>query len=283
MKRSIITNTGITNTRLLEKYLAQILPLALAVIWFIPLFWMLCTAFTESSTRMSLFPSTSFTLEHIKFVWSTVPFDRYYFNTISIAVCTFSVQFVFITMAAYALAVIRFKGEKLVFAIIFMQIIISNDILIIPNYLTIVDLHLANKKLGAMMPFFGSAFGIFLLRQQFKTIPAELRDAARIDGCNTWNIIWKVYMPNSRAAYIAFGLVSVSYHWNNYLWPMIVLKSVETRPLTVGLAIFAKSKEALMQWSNVCAAAFIVAIPLLLLFIIFQDKFINSFVRAGIK
>ena len=267
----------------LKKHLGLATPLAIALIWFIPLFWMVCTAFTKSSTKMSLFPSTGFTFEHIKYVWSTVPFNRYYFNTIFIVVCTFSVQFVFITMAAYALAVIKFIGEKLVFVIIFMQIIISNDILIIPNYLSIVDLHLANNKLGVMMPFFGSAFGIFLLRQHFKTIPMELRDAARIDGCNTWQIIWKVYMPNSRSAYVAFGLVSVSYHWNNYLWPMIVTKSVENRPLTVGLAIFAKSKEALMQWSNVCAAAFIVALPLLLLFIIFQDKFINSFVRAGIK
>jgi len=186
-------------------------------------------------------------------------------------------------MAAYALATIKFKGEKLVFLIIFMQIIIPNDVLIIPNYLTVSDIGLTDTKIGIMLPFFGSAFGTFLLRQHFKTIPLALRDAARIDGCNTMQIIWRIYMPNARSAYLSFGLVSVSYHWNNYLWPMIVTKSIENRPLTVGLAIFAKSKEALMQWSNVCAAAFIVVAPLVILFILFQRKFINSFASSGIK
>lgn len=262
---------------------ASLFGVALGVIWFIPLFWMVCTGFVESSTNMSLFPTTPFTLEHIRYVWASVPFDQYYINTIILVICIFSVQFLFITMAAYALATIPFKGEKLVFLIIFMQIIIPNDVLILPNYLTVSDLGLTDTKLGIMVPFFGSATGIFLLRQHFKSIPLELRDAARMDGCNTMQIIWRVYMPNARSAYLSFGLVSVSYHWNNYLWPMLVAKSVENRPLTVGLAIFAKSKEALMQWSNVCAAAFIVVAPLVILFIIFQKQFINSFASSGIK
>lgn len=262
---------------------SSLIGIILGVLWFIPLFWMVCTGFTESSTNMGLFPTTPFTLEHIKYVWDSVPFDRYYINTIVLVICIFSVQFVFITMAAYALATIPFKGQKLVFLIIFMQIIIPNDVLILPNYLTVSDLGLTDTKLGIMVPFFGSATGIFLLRQHFKSIPLELRDAARMDGCNTFQIIWRIYMPNARSAYLSFGLVSVSYHWNNYLWPMLVAKSVENRPLTVGLAIFAKSKEALMQWSNVCAAAFIVVAPLVILFIIFQKQFINSFANSGIK
>lgn len=261
----------------------SLIGIALGVIWFIPLIWMVCTGFTESSTNMSLLPTTPFTFEHLKYVWDSVPFDQYYINTIIIVICTFSVQFLFVTMAAYALATIPFKGQKLVFLIIFMQIIIPNDVLILPNYLTVSDLGLTDTKLGIMVPFFGSAFGIFLLRQHFKSIPLELRDAARMDGCNTLQIIWRIYMPNARSAYLSFGLVSVSYHWNNYLWPMLVAKSVENRPLTVGLAIFAKSKEALMQWSNVCAAAFIVVAPLVILFIIFQKQFINSFASSGIK
>lgn len=267
----------------LVKPVLIILGIAVAAIWFIPLFWMICTGFTESSTQMHLLPSTPFTLEHIKYVWGVVPFDRYYINTIIIVVCTFSVQFICITMAAFALATIPFKGQKLVFAIIFMQIIIPNDVLILPNYLTIADFGLIDTKIGIMLPFFGSAFGTFLLRQHFKTIPLDLRDAAKLDGCNTFQIIWKIYVPNAKAAYLSFGLVSVSYHWNNYLWPMLVAKSVENRPLTVGLAIFAKSKEALMQWSNVCAAAFIVAAPLVILFVLFQKQFINSFASSGIK
>jgi sn-glycerol 3-phosphate transport system permease protein len=117
----------------------------------------------------------------------------------------------------------------------------------------------------------------------FKTIPRALSEAAVIDGCNIFQVIFNVYVPSAKTAYISFGLVSVSYHWNNFLWPLIVTNSPENRTLTVGLALFAKSKEAVMQWANVCAATFIISIPLVLLFFVFQKRFINSFVSSGIK
>lgn len=253
------------------------------ILWLIPLVWMLVTAFTEPTYEMSLLPKTAFSFTNLIYVWENVPFGQYYLNTLQIVVVTFSIQFVTVTLAAYALAVMDFKGSKVVFAIIFMQIIIPNDVLIMPNYRTLVDLQLTDTKLGIMLPFLGSAFGTFLLRQHFKTIPASLKEAATIDGCNTLQTIWRVYAPCAKTAYISFGLVSVSYHWNNFLWPLIVTNAVENRPLTVGLAIFAKSKEAVMQWANVCAATFIIVVPLVMAFFIFQRKFINSFVSSGIK
>lgn len=255
----------------------------LSVLFLVPLIWMILTAFTKATFVMKVLPYQNWTFENIKYVWAQVPFARYYLNTIIVVVSTYSIQFLTITMAAYALAVLRFKGEKLVFLIIFIQIIIPNDVLIIPNFMTMSDLGLVDTKLAIMMPFLGSAMGTFLLRQHFKTIPKALSDAATIDGCNTAQIIAHVYVPNSKTAYISFGLVSVSYHWNNFLWPLIVTNSVENRTLTVGLALFAKSKEAVLQWTNVCAATFIISAPLVLIFFIFQKKFIESFVASGIK
>jgi len=260
-----------------------LLGFALAFVWLVPLVWLIGTAFSKANFAMSLIPSSGFTLDNIAYVWRNVPFGKYYMNTILIVVVTFTVQCVTGTLAAYALATMKFRGEKLVFLIIFIQIIIPNDVLLIPNYRTLSDLHLTDTKLGIMLPFFGSAFGIFLLRQTFKTIPRALSEAAIIDGCNTMQIIRNIYLPSSKAAYISFGLVSVSYHWNNFLWPLIVTNSPENRTLTVGLALFAKSKEAVMQWANVCAATFIIIFPLVLAFFIFQKKFINSFVSSGIK
>jgi len=260
-----------------------ILGFVLAFIWLVPLVWLIGTAFSKASFAMSLIPSSGFTLDNIAYVWQNVPFGKYYMNTILIVIVTFTVQCVTGTLAAYALATMKFRGEKLVFLIIFIQIIIPNDVLIIPNYRTLSDLKLTDTKLGIMLPFFGSAFGIFLLRQTFKTIPLALSEAAIIDGCSTLQIIRNIYLPSSKAAYISFGLVSVSYHWNNFLWPLIVTNSPENRTLTVGLALFAKSKEAVMQWANVCAATFIIIFPLVLAFFIFQKKFINSFVSSGIK
>lgn len=260
-----------------------ILASVLAVLWLIPLVWMVGTAFTEASFIMAIFPHAAPTLNNIRYVWNNVPFAQYYINTIVIVIVTYGVQFITVTLAAYVLAVLKFKGEKLVFLIIFVQIIIPNDVLISPNYMTLSDLHLTDTKLGIMLPFFGSAFGIFLLRQMFKTIPKSLGEAAMIDGCNIFQIIFHVYVPSAKTAYISFGLVSVSYHWNNFLWPLIVTNSPENRTLTVGLALFAKSKEAVMQWANVCAATFIICAPLVMLFFVFQKRFINSFVSSGIK
>lgn len=273
----------ISNKNGIGARLLAALGFALAALWLIPLVWLVGTAFSKASFVMSLFPRTGFTLDNIRYVWENVPFGQYYLNTIFIVLVTFSVQCLTGTLAAYALATMKFRGEKLVFAIIFIQIIIPNDVLIVPNYRTLGDLGLTDTKLGIMLPFFGSAFGIFLLRQTFKTIPLALAEAATIDGCSTFQIIRHIYLPSSKTAYLSFGLVSISYHWNNFLWPLIVTNSPENRTLTVGLALFAKSKEAVMQWANVCAATFLIIAPLVLAFFIFQKKFINSFVSSGIK
>lgn len=253
------------------------------MIWLIPFLWMTGTAFTEPTFKMSIIPTTPFTIRNFIEVFELVPLARYYLNTIVIVVVTFSVQFIIITLGGYALARGDFYGEKLIMGIIFMQLIIPNDVLIIPNYITIVKLSLVDTKAAIMLPFLGSAMGLFLLRQHFKTMPTALTDAARIDGASTMRIIWQIYVPNAKAAYLAFAMVSVSYHWNNFLWPLIVTNSVENRPLTVGLAVFAKSTETALVWGNICACAFVICIPLLLAFFIFQKQFINSFVSAGIK
>lgn len=260
-----------------------ILGFMFALLWFVPFVWMICTAFTETSFKMSIIPTTPFTFGNIKEVFSMIPLGQYYLNTIEIVIVTFGIQFVIITLGGYALARGDFYGERIVMTIIFMQLIIPNDVLIIPNYLTIVDMKLVDTKLAIMLPFLGSAMGLFLLRQQFKTMPSALTDAARIDGASTMRIIWQIYVPNAKTAYLAFAMISVSYHWNNFLWPLIVTNSVENRPLTVGLAVFAKSTETALLWGDICACAFVICLPLLLAFFIFQKQFINSFVSAGIK
>jgi sn-glycerol 3-phosphate transport system permease protein len=274
---------GALNRNALGKTALTLVGFLLASIWLIPLVWLVGTAFTKANFTMSLFPKTGFTLDNFRYVWENVPFGQYYMNTITIVLVTFSVQCVTGTLAAYALATMKFRGEKFIFVIIFIQIIIPNDVLIVPNYRTLGELGLTDTKLGIMLPFFGSAFGIFLLRQTFKTIPLALAEAATIDGCTTFQIIRHIYLPSSKAAYLSFGLVSISYHWNNFLWPLIVTNSPENRTLTVGLALFAKSKEAVMQWANICAATFLIIAPLVLAFFLFQKKFINSFVSSGIK
>ena len=120
------------------------------------------------------------------------------------------------------------------------------------------------------------------MRQTFKTVPRELDDAARVEGASSLQVLWKVYVPLARPVYVAFGLVSVSHHWNNFLWPLIVTNSVSSRPLTVGLQVFSSTDQGI-DWSIITAATLMTSGPLLVAFLLFQRQFVQSFMRAGIR
>jgi len=176
----------------------------------------------------------------------------------------------------------RGPGRDLLFAIVLLQLMVMPDVLLVGNYRTVVQLHLADSILAIALPYLGSAFGIFLLRQTFLTIPQPLDDAARLEGCGLLARLWRVYVPLAKPTYIAYGLVSVSYHWNNFLWPLVITNSVTTRPLTVGLAVFATTDQGI-DWSIVTAATLMTSAPLLIAFLLFQRQFVQSFMRAGIR
>jgi sn-glycerol 3-phosphate transport system permease protein len=159
---------------------------------------------------------------------------------------------------------------------------IMPDVLIVQNYLTTSKLGLVDTILGIGLPYMGSAFGIFLLRQAFKQVPRELEDAARVEGAGWFSILLKVYVPLARPTYLAYGLVSVSYHWNNFLWPVVITNSTTTRPLTVGLSIFG-APESGVNFSVISAGTLLAVSPLLIAFLLFQRQFVQSFMRSGIK
>jgi len=254
-----------------------------AVIYMIPLLWMIRTAFIDPSKAINLFSISWPTLKNFKRILTAAPFDQYYLNTIIMVFGTLAVQFVSITLAGYAFARLDFWGSKPLFILFLVQLMITPDVLIMPNYRFMGKLGLLDTKLGIMLPFFSSAMGILMMRQTIKTIPYELEQAAKIDGCSLPRIIVQIYVPLLKSAYIAFGLISSSYQWNNFLWPLVMINSVKKRPLTLGLAIFAMSYETGAQWSDVCAATFLVVLPLLVIFVIFQRQFIESFAHTGIK
>jgi sn-glycerol 3-phosphate transport system permease protein len=186
------------------------------------------------------------------------------------------------TLAAYAFARFKFRGSGIAFALVLLQLMIMPDVLIVENYRMIGKLGLLDTIPAIALPYLASAFGIFLLRQTFKSVPQELVEAARVEGAGPLQILWKVYVPLARPTYVAFGLVSVSYHWNNFLWPLIVTNSVEARPLTVGLAVFG-APETGVDWSIITAATVMTMGPLLFAFLLFQRQFVQSFMRAGIR
>ena len=254
----------------------------LAVLLVLPLLYALWTAFHpgEYATRFSL--TAPLTLENFRNAWAAAPFARYFLNTTILVTLILVAQFVICTPAAFAFARMEFAGRNILFAIMLMQLMVMPDVLLVGNYRTMAKLGLVDTILAIALPYLGSAFGIFLLRQTFLTVPQQLDDAARLEGCTLLGRLWRVYVPLARPTYIAYGLVSVSYHWNNFLWPLVITNSVNTRPLTVGLSIFASTDQGI-DWSIITAATLMTSAPLLVAFLLFQRQFVQSFMRAGIR
>jgi sn-glycerol 3-phosphate transport system permease protein len=254
----------------------------LGALWILPLAYAFWTAFHpgEFSTRFAL--TAPLTLANFAKAWQAAPFARYFVNTVILCAMILAMQLVLCTLAAYAFARFRFPGRGVLFALVLVQLMVTPDVLIVENYRTMSTLGLRDTILAIGLPYMASAFGIFLLRQTFKTVPKELDDAARVEGCSPLQVLWKVYVPLAKPVYLAYALVSVSYHWNNFLWPLIITNSVEARPLTVGLQVFSATDQGI-DWSIITAATLLTTAPLLIAFLLFQRQFVQSFMRAGIK
>ena len=249
----------------------------------IPLIWVIRTAFIPKDLALDLTALALPTLDNFKRVLAAAPFGKYYGNTIFITAGVLLIQFVLITLAGYAFAIIDFYGSKVLFVLFLSQLMIAPEVLILPNYSMMAKWGLTDTKIGSMLPFFASAMGTLIVRQTMKTIPYELEEAAKMDGANLFEILWKVYVPLLKPAYVSFGMISASFQWNNFLWPLVMTDSVEKRPLSLGLAMFAMSYETGVQWSDVSAATVLVCAPLLILFFVFQRQFMESFMHSGIK
>ncbi len=254
----------------------------LALAWFLPFAYAAWTAFhpAEYAVRFDLF--APLTLENFVNAWNAAPFAAYFVNTTLLVIGVTIAQFVLCTLAAYGFARYQFRGQNVAFFLVMTQLMILPEALMVENYKTVSQLGLLDTLTAIALPYLGSAFGIFLLRQFFKTIPKDLDDAARLEGAGTLEILWRIYVPLARPIYVAYGLVLVSFHWNNLLWPLIITNSVGTRPLTVGLQVFAQADQG-VDWSIITAATLLTSGPLLVGFLMFQRAFVDNFLRAGIK
>lgn len=254
----------------------------LAILWISPLLYAVWAAFHASEYAINFDLFAPLTLINFQEALEQAPFLRYGFNTFVLVTMLLISQLFVCTLAAYAFARFNFAGSSIAFALVLVQLMIAPEILIVENYSTLAKLGFIDTITGIGLPYMASAFGIFLLRQAFKSTPKELEEAARLEGCGLWGVLWRVYVPLARPTYLAYGLVSISHHWNNFLWPLVVTNSVETRPLTVGLGVFG-APESGVDWSIISAATLLSVAPLLIAFLLFQRQFIQSFMRSGIK
>lgn len=258
----------------------------LAFIWVFPLLWAIATSFRPPGSLGSQIAALWVqhpSLANFREAWGSAPFLRLYYNTAVVVFGILAAQLVTITLAAYAFARMEFPGRELLFRLFLLQLMVAPSSLILPNFVTIKTLGLLNTRLAIMVPYFASALGTFLLRQAFRGVPRDLEDAAAIDGCTTFQTLRLVFIPLARPTLIAFSIVSVVYHYNEFLWPLIVTDTDRARTVTVGLASFTQSAEAAAQWNLIAAGTVIVILPLLVLFVLFQRRFVESFMYSGLK
>lgn len=261
-----------------------ILLLFISLVWAIPLLWAIWAAIRPAAMATKFSFDLAFSIENFRYVFELWDFLLYLKNSLILTLGTLFVQVATITLAAYALARVDFAGKSVAMMMVMAHMVIPAGVLLMSNYLTVKALGLLDRHLGVMIIYFGSSMGILLLRQAYKSIPQALEDAANIDGCNLFQALWYIYIPSCTTAYLSFAIVSVNYHWNNYLWPNVIISNQSMRSLPIGLALLTKiSGDAGPQWAYASASTLVVLAPLMVLFLVFQRQFISSFISSGVK
>lgn len=262
--------------------LAVIGLLALAVV--LPFVWMLFTSL-KPEAEIASFPPQLFphdwTLENYANVWNRLPFARLFLNSVLFAGGVTLISLLLDSMSAYALARLEFPGRNAVFIAILIALMLPFQVMFVPLFVTVHDLNLLDSYGGLIIPRATNAFGIFMLRQFFLTIPKELDEAARIDGCGEFAIYWRVILPLSGPALATLAVFHFMYNWNDFLWPLLITSSLEMRTLPAGLALFVGSH--VVEYGVVMAGAMLALLPLLVAFLFAQRYFIQGIATTGIK
>jgi multiple sugar transport system permease protein len=256
----------------------------IAALMLVPLVWMLIlsleTANEASSFPPVLFP-TGIHLHNYVAAWNAVPFGDFFLNSLAYSAATVAGNLLFCSLAAYAFARLRFFGRDVLFVVLLATLMVPYQVLLIPTFLIVKHLGMVDSVGGLIMPNLCSAFGIFMLRQFFRTLPIELEEAARIDGTSRLGILFKIVLPLSLPALATLGIIQFMWSWNDFLWPLIIINSTSHAPLQLGLAAFQGAHNT--RWNLLMAGTLMSQIPMLAAFLVAQRWFIRSIAFTGMK
>ena len=259
--------------------------LSVAALTFIyPFLWMIGASFASMQEigKMNLWPSHPSWKNFVTMI-AKIPIWRSLFNSLLVAAFTTSLVIFTGSVVGYALAKMRFKGRQLIFYIIVFTMSLPFQVTLIPNYITIVNLRLVDTYLGLIIPFAVSAFAILMFRQAFQGLPQALIDAARMDGCNETQIIFKILWPNIKPTIVTVAILSFIGSWNEVLWPLIVIRNEQLMTMPQLVTLFAVGGRADAQLGVKIAAAVLLALPVMIAFLFFQKHFIQSMASTGLK
>jgi multiple sugar transport system permease protein len=257
-----------------------------AIVMLAPFVWMLSLSLRAPddifTPNLHLIPQKWDALRNYTAAFHKVPMHRYLLNGALVTATIFTLQVAFALPAAYALAKLRFGGAKPLFALVLFGLLIPSHVPAIPHYIMLSQVGLLNSYAGLVMPSIISVFGIFWIRQFFRTVPDDLLHAARLDGMGEFEIVWRIMLPAAAPALTAFGILSVVIHWNDYFWPLLIVTSPDMAMPALG-TVYLRNTEAGIDYGPLMAGAVIITAPLVLFFLAAQRRFIEGMTLSGIK
>ncbi|EEZ90138.1 ABC transporter, permease protein [Mobiluncus mulieris 28-1] len=249
----------------------------------VPFLWMITTSLqskAETYTAQSIIP-TSWHWENYLQAWQNAPFARYYLNSMLMAAGIVVGHLVFDSLAAFAFARLKFPGKKIIFIVLLAALMVPSFVTIIPAYAIVANLGWIDTFAALIVPRLADVFGIILLRQYFSTIPMELDEAARIDGCSSWQIYYRILMPLAKPALATLAIFSFLFAWNDFLWPLLVTNAEDMRTIQIGLNGFVGRYGT--SWNYLMAGTLTATLPSVIVFIFFQKALERGIAATGLK
>jgi sn-glycerol 3-phosphate transport system permease protein len=251
----------------------------------LPMYWMLLAAFKTNKEIFSMPPTwvpLAPTWENFPIAWSQAPFGRFYINSLVYTAIGGGVKIFQALLTGYAFAFLKAPHKDLLFVLLLIALMIPEEFTVLPNFLTLASLGWVNTYQGLLVPGFVSAFGAFLLRQHFLSLPRDIMDAAHVDGAGHWRVLWRICVPMSQSILVTLALLTVVQRWNDYLWPLVITNSLELRPLSVGIALLFQ-KDTGTVWGVVMAGTLFVVLPVVVLYLAVQRHIVEGIAAGAVK
>ncbi|MFD6860025.1 carbohydrate ABC transporter permease [Rhodococcus sp. NPDC060090] len=259
--------------------------IAVGLVFLVPFYWMLSSAFKPEAEiyqwPLQWIPST-ITFDHFARAWEAVPFGQFFVNSVIVTAAGSTLKVLLAVFSAHAFAFLRFPGKKFVFFAVLGALMVPGHVTLLINYITIGNLGLLNTYAGIFLPGLASAFGTFLLRQHFLSLPKEVLEAAELDGCGHLRRLIHFVLPMSKPAVVTVALIAVIDEWNDFIWPLLVTNTLQARTLPIGL-MFLKETEGVDQWGPIMAGTSLVILPMLLLFLLAQRYIVDGLAGAAVR
>lgn len=261
-------------------------PLAVAVlVVFLPLLWMVLSSFKQPGEIVTLdlqvLPA-ALDPENYRVATTTVPFGQFFLNSTIVTVVGGGIKVILALLTAYALVFVRFPFKNLIFVLILVALMVPAQVSILPNYILIAGMGGKNTLWGIILPGLGTAFGTFLLRQHFLTLPGSILESAEIDGAGHWRRLWQIVVPVSVPSIATVALVTVVSEWNEYIWPLIITDKPESMTLPVGLTLLQNSESNGAGWGIMMAGAVLVIVPILVIFAMLQRYIVAGLTQGSV-